>query len=88
MGNILDTSIFEEQQAEQEDKEFREASEASPTKLWEQGKISDEEFWNSDDMIPLSEAIESGLLDKVIEEDEELLAEEIGHSMVAEALHA
>ena len=28
------------------------------------------------------------LYSRVIEEDEELLAEEIGHSMVAEALHA
>ena len=60
--------------------------ESSPTKLWEEGKISDDEFWDSDDMIPLSEAIESGLLDKLIEEDEELLAEEIGHARIAEVI--
>ena len=57
----------------------------SPTQLWKEGKISDDEFWNSSDMIPLSEAIEQGLLDKIPSADQ--IAEEIGQAMIAEALH-
>jgi len=56
----------------------------SPTQLWEQGKISDDEFWNSPDMIPLSEAIEQGLLDKSPSEDQ--IVEEWARQKCVEAL--
>tara|TARA_R110002020_G_scaffold80149_5_gene200144 strand:- start:5206 stop:5400 length:195 start_codon:yes stop_codon:yes gene_type:complete len=56
----------------------------SPTQLWKEGKISDDEFWNSSDMIPLSEAIEQGLLNPSPSEDQ--VVEEIGHAMIVEAL--
>ena len=58
--------------------------------LWKEGKISDsaqnrlDEFWNSPDMISLSEAIDQGLLNPIPSEDQ--IVEEIGHAMPAEAL--
>ncbi len=54
------------------------------SQLWKEGKISDDEFWNSPDMIPLSEAIDQGLLNPIPSEDQ--IVEEIGHAMTAEAL--